>query len=77
MNVSDDEITLIELAQQAGFSDEWIEEELFDTVSAIGTMMLDRDDGSTGNPKYVTFYTADAVSDIEIVVRRLPKRVYH
>jgi hypothetical protein len=77
MNGDDEYITLIELAQQSGFSDEWIEEELFDTVAAMGTMMLDRDDGSTGNARYVKFYTADDKSDIEIVVRRLPKRVLH
>jgi hypothetical protein len=73
----DDEITLIELARQSGFSDQWIEEELFDTVAAMGTMLLDRDDGSMGNPRMVKFYTVDEKSDIEIVVRRLPKRVYH
>jgi hypothetical protein len=74
---AEDDITLIELAQQAGFSDQWIEEELFDTVAMMGTMILDNDDGSTGNAKVVKFYTADEASDIEIVVRRLPKRVLH
>jgi len=74
---AEDDITLIELAQQAGFSDQWIEEELFDTVAMMGTMILDNDDGSTGNAKVVKFYTSDEESDIEIVVRRLPKRVLH
>jgi len=74
---AEDDITLIEHAQQEGFSDQWIEEELFDTVAMMGTMILDNDDGSTGNAKVVKFYTSDEESDIEIVVRRLPKRVLH
>jgi hypothetical protein len=68
----DSEITLFDLGVSAGFTEEWVQEEMLATVAAIGMTILQEEQEETGNCATSVIITVpfDDEGDIEIIVRR-------
>ena len=68
----DGEPTIYDIASDAGMSDEWIQEEIIASAAALGMLAINESEAEGENLDGIRFLVMDEISEIEVIVRRVP-----
>jgi len=66
------EATIYDIASDAGMSDEWIQEEIIASAAALGMLAMNESEAEGENLDGIRFLVMDEISEIEVIVRRVP-----